>query len=806
MMPTITGTAMMIRLKSAVVNRRWTVLGATALLGATGYRQYKAGERQIEDAKKKKVLVLPFHRMKIVEEKKSPFRQKIMNGIENNGSAADKVIEMQADELVSLIHEAARDPSIVSLFGIFGNGGAISTGGWAHLEEIRNALKKFAETTSIHEDKDNGLPDTDPGGRSSGKMMYAYSNNFGGEQSMKEYYLASVFSQIHLQPQGDLNLYGLHATNTFFRGFLKKYGITVHVWKHGAYKNMANVFTHSNYNKEHFENVAGILLPINKHVSKEIFTSRHKLLKQYGYDFEKFWSMIENVGSFPADVAHQIGFVDHLPLKNPLNRLVKNNKQKMIVLNEGTQKIDPNTDTNSTTNTATADVRDDENTVQVIESTQKIENRIASKKDSTDDNKIEISSIGGQWKLTTDPDSFTADSQITIDSYAQQIANARRKEAEDWKFFQSLKKASESNSLTKQLLSLVGYSAPYYNIDKNKFSEEKATGLQEKIAVMKINGTIGESTARKAEKALRRIKEQKDVKCVVLRVDSPGGSIHACESLYQEIQDIPQKVVVSFGNVSASGGYYISSKADHIFASSSSITGSIGVVMMRVDFKEMAKRYGITFDSVPTSALSGSNDPFYPINKRMDENFANQVDRSYHHFKSLVSHGRNLNMKAVEAIAKGRVWTGEQAQQNGLVDKLGGLHEAIAFAQQNFTSSGDAQVVHWPPKRSFWEILTNRDQNEDGANDIDDLDIPDLLHAVLGGVLNSSNHLTSILGSSASTRTNKNDFLFSSPSIPVLSGIMLTIDENAAIKCMLEDTNVSEEILAFDDIINTVLL
>jgi hypothetical protein len=150
-----------------------------------------------------------------------------MNGIENNGPAADKVIEMQADELVSLIHEAARDPSIVSLFGVFGNGGAISTGGWAHLEEIRNALKIFAET-SIHEDKDNGLLDTDPGARPSGKMMYAYSNTFGGEQSMKEYYLASVFSQIHLQPQGDLNLYGLHATNTFFSRFSKK------VRHHGA--------------------------------------------------------------------------------------------------------------------------------------------------------------------------------------------------------------------------------------------------------------------------------------------------------------------------------------------------------------------------------------------------------------------------------------------------------------------------------------------------------------------------------------------------------------------------------------------
>ena len=85
--------------------------------------------------------------------------------------------------------------------------------------------------------------------------------------------------------------------------------------------------------------------------------------------------------------------------------------------------------------------------------------------------------------------------------------------------------------------------------------------------------------------------------------------------------------------------------------------------------------------------------------------FANQADRFYHHFKSLVGNGRNMNMKAVEKIAKGRVYTGEQAHKIGLVDKLGGLEDAVAFAQENYTESGDAQIVQWPPKKSFWEFL-----------------------------------------------------------------------------------------------------
>ena len=471
-MATTTSAAMTSRLKSAIGNRPWTVLGATAFLGATGYQKYKAQERLTEDAKKKKVLVLPFHRMKIVEEKKSPMGSlvdKLTNTVEAD---SEKVIEMQADELVSLIHEAALDPSIVSLYGIFGNGGAISTGGWAHLEEIRTALELFAKPSSLQE---HALSDTDSDSDATatattiprGKAMYAYSNTFGGQQSMKEYYLASVFPQIHLQPQGDLNLYGLHATSTFYRGFLKKYGITVNVWKHGAYKNMANMFTHSNYSKEHYQNTAGILLPIHTHVRKAIYASRHKQFKKYGYDFDNFWSMIENAGSFPADVAHEIGFVDHLPLKNPLNNLVKNNKQqKKVAFNEGTVKVDPVTDASSTSTTKT-ETSDDEDTVQgVSELKEKIVETLIATNNHTIASEAKISLGGDQWKLKTDPDSFTADSQITIDAYARQKGNRLRKEAEGWNSFQKLRKASESNIVAEQLLSLVGYSAPYFNIDE----------------------------------------------------------------------------------------------------------------------------------------------------------------------------------------------------------------------------------------------------------------------------------------------------------------------------------------------------
>jgi signal peptide peptidase SppA len=279
---------------------------------------------------------------------------------------------------------------------------------------------------------------------------------------------------------------------------------------------------------------------------------------------------------------------------------------------------------------------------------------------------------------------------------------------------------------------------------------------------------------------------------VVLRVDSPGGSINACDTIYEEIRDLPQKVVVSFGNVSASGGYYISADAERIFASPTTVTGSIGVVMLRMDFRGLAKRYGITFDSIPTSALSGSYDPFYPINQQMNENFSNAADRAYYRFKSLVSDGRGMDMKAVEAIAKGRVWTGDQAHEIGLVDALGGLDRAIAYAQRNCTSSGHAQVVLWPPKKSLWEYLTKRGKDLD--EDDDSVDLPDVvLHAArfLRGPLVSSSLMPHFQDPKPTASYLAQEG--SIPSLPlVTSGVMLTADENSAIRCLLEENGLSQ--------------
>jgi protease-4 len=300
--------------------------------------------------------------------------------------------------------------------------------------------------------------------------------------------------------------------------------------------------------------------------------------------------------------------------------------------------------------------------------------------------------------------------------------------------------------------------------------------------VIKIGGAITEDTARKTVKALRKLKNSKDVKAVVLRVDSPGGAVTACETIYQEIQDLPQKVVVSFGNVSASGGYYISSNAERIFASPTTITGSIGVFMIRLDLRGLAKQYGITFDSVATSDMSGSFDPFYPINHRMRDNFANYTDRVYMHFKSLVGAGRNMDLDMVETVAQGRVWTGEQAKHIGLVDELGGLDRAIAYCQRNHTS-GQAVVVSWPPKQSLFQFLMKR-RNNNHDDDFDDLQVPSILQAFFASTPKEA------IGISNFLPTDDGSVVGGGPRFPLaMSGLMLTADENWGIRCLLQDND-----------------
>ena len=197
-------------------------------------------------------------------------------------------------------------------------------------------------------------------------------------------------------------------------------------------------------------------------------------------------------------------------------------------------------------------------------------------------------------------------------------------------------------------------------------------------------------------KTINKVAEDDDVKAVVLRVNSPGGSALASDIIWREIKLLQQKkpIIVSMGHTAASGGYYISAPADAIVADKFSLTGSIGVFGMLPSFgAALEKNLGVTIDGVTTNKHSNMGNGFSPLAAQEHQALMRGVDRVYERFTSLVADGRNLTIERVLEIAEGRVWTGVEAQQIGLVDTCGGLTAALAIAVDKSGLGDNFQIV-----------------------------------------------------------------------------------------------------------------
>ena len=215
------------------------------------------------------------------------------------------------------------------------------------------------------------------------------------------------------------------------------------------------------------------------------------------------------------------------------------------------------------------------------------------------------------------------------------------------------------------------------------------TESEDKIAIIYAQGeilsgegdvnTIGEGSMRRS---LQEARNDKNVKAIVLRIDSPGGNALTSDLIWREIELTKKEkpVVVSMGNYAASGGYYIACNANTIFAQENTITGSIGVFGILPNFSQLTKKVGINIEQVKTHSNANDYSPFVP----MEDNFkAVTLEGIEHVYKTFVSHvaqGRKMNFAAVDSIAQGRVWSGSEALKIGLVDKIGGLNAAIVEA------------------------------------------------------------------------------------------------------------------------------
>lgn len=251
---------------------------------------------------------------------------------------------------------------------------------------------------------------------------------------------------------------------------------------------------------------------------------------------------------------------------------------------------------------------------------------------------------------------------------------------------------------------------PYVTLSKYiEAGVDAASGkskAKSKIAVIYAEGDIGFGLSSPGRigsedlsKLLRKAREDKDIKAVVLRVNSPGGVAPASDMIWREAHLLAEDktLVVSMGDLAASAGYQISAPADFIVAQPNTLTGSIGVFLLLPNLQGlMENKLGITSDTVKTAALANFPSVVRPVSDRQRAILQRAVDSTYAAFKQHVARGRGLHVEAVEEVAQGRIWTGTQALERGLVDTLGNLSLAIAKAAELARLGQDYQVVEWP--------------------------------------------------------------------------------------------------------------
>ncbi|MFH1378698.1 MAG: signal peptide peptidase SppA [bacterium] len=279
------------------------------------------------------------------------------------------------------------------------------------------------------------------------------------------------------------------------------------------------------------------------------------------------------------------------------------------------------------------------------------------------------------------------------------------------------------------LLSLIGAA---YVVLSNKIAQSKSksslTGVFAKkiskpnaIGIIHISGPIyagqrgsvlaGTGNPDQIVKKLKTFREDSDIKAVLLRINSPGGSVASVQEIYREIMLMRKQgkiVVASMADVAASGGYYIASAADKIVANPGTITGSIGVIMETGNLQELFKKIGVKLEVIKSGTHKDSGSPHRPLTAEERKIFQGLIDNAYDQFIDAIIEGRHMDKSKLLRLATGRVFTGEQAAGNGLIDELGGKMEAIDLAARLAQIKGEPRIIETTePWSQFFSFIDN---------------------------------------------------------------------------------------------------
>lgn len=229
-------------------------------------------------------------------------------------------------------------------------------------------------------------------------------------------------------------------------------------------------------------------------------------------------------------------------------------------------------------------------------------------------------------------------------------------------------------------------------------------GSGDKIAIVEINDVIVSS--EKTVEQIKKFREDKSIKAIILRVNTPGGGVAASQEIYEEVKKTRESgkiIVVSMGSIAASGGYYIAVGSSLIIANPGTLTGSIGVIAQFISIKDFAEKLGISQTTIKSGSLKDAGSPFKTMNDSDKAYFQDVVDNSFGQFLDVVAKERKMDKQTLLQYANGRVFTGLQAKEYGLVDSLGTFEDAIRITGKMAGIEGEPRIVREKKKFSFFE-------------------------------------------------------------------------------------------------------
>ena len=319
--------------------------------------------------------------------------------------------------------------------------------------------------------------------------------------------------------------------------------------------------------------------------------------------------------------------------------------------------------------------------------------------------------------------------------FCSTVGGARHKSADDIKTLIDMGPFLAPQAKAAGLVDQLGYEDQVYGELKNKVGARELNKVNirtyfhavpargDRIALLVGEGDIVSGEADNAlgnqtviasgsfSKLIRQVRNDRTIKGVILRIDSPGGDSIASDEILHELKLLSgaKPLVISMSDVAASGGYYISMTGDPVLSYPDTITGSIGVLYVRPNLRGLYDKLGISDDMVSRGKLADMDSPYLPLSDAAREKLHELIQATYISFVSKVSTARRKSYDQIDPIAQGRVWMGSQARQNGLVDNLGGLDQAIALVRQraHLSAAGETNLVMYPPRRSLLDVLAS---------------------------------------------------------------------------------------------------